>query len=289
MLVPTTPKTTNRRQAAAAITARQQAAERRRKLIVLVVAILVVVGVIVLIASQASKKHTTGPAAGSTSQVLPSTPGGGATTKQPKPAVVPNTTGVPGVVAYDTKGYPAPGSADAGTLGHDHVNGTIVYAVTPPVGGPHNPIWMNAGVYTQPVPTEHAVHDLEHGAIWITYRPSLPAAQVKHLADFVGKQSLIDESSGSRIAGQQSRFIVMSPWTSDSLPAPIVFSSWGYQLKVDSPTDPRLQKFVDTFRDNQTYSPEFGSPVDGIPVLTGGRPAEYGATQPNPSGSVPGS
>ncbi|HET9972943.1 MAG TPA: DUF3105 domain-containing protein [Streptosporangiaceae bacterium] len=37
---------------------------------------------------------------------------------------------------------------------------------------------MNCGIYDQPVPNERAVHNMEHGAIWITYQPSLPQAQV---------------------------------------------------------------------------------------------------------------
>jgi hypothetical protein len=197
---------------------------------------------------------------------------------------VPNTTGVDGVVAYDTTGYPAPGTPGPSTLEHDHVTGPVTYSVIPPVGGPHNPIWMNAGVYTDPIPAERAVHNLEHGAVWITYQPDLPAAQVQALTDFVGKQSLIDEPSS---VGVSNRYIDLSPWSDDKLPSPIVISSWGYQLQVDSPSDPRLQDFVDTFRHSETYTPERGSAVDGVPIQTGGRPAQYGSSHPNPDGAVP--
>ena len=78
----------------------------------------------------------------------------------------------------------------------------------------------------------------------------------------------------------------LSPWASNALPSPIVISSWGYQLRVSSPTDPRLQQFVDTFRHSQTYCPEYGSPADGIPVQTGGQPAINGSSKPNPAGSA---
>jgi Protein of unknown function (DUF3105) len=129
------------------------------------------------------------------------------------------------------------------------------------------------------------VHNLEHGAVWITYRPSLPASEVKTLTDFVGRQSLIDEPTAA--AGQANRFIDLSPWADDKLPSPIVISSWGYQLQVTSPTDPRLQKFVDTFRHSKTYTPEYGAAVDGVPIQTGGRAAEFGGVKPNPAGAVP--
>jgi hypothetical protein len=195
----------------------QKAAERRRMILgsaalVVVVAVLVV-GIVVGVTKNSNKK-----AAVAGRQIIPAAVTG-ATTVQPKPAIVPNTTGIAGVVAYDTKGYPAAGTADSGTLGHDHVPGPVKYAVLPPVGGPHNGVWMNAGVYDQPVPTERAVHDLEHGAVWITYRPNLPAAQVKALQDLVGKQSMIDES------GNSNRYMDLSPWADNSLPSPIVISS----------------------------------------------------------------
>jgi hypothetical protein len=142
---------------------------------------------------------------------------------------------------------------------------------------------MNAGVYTKPVPSERAVHDMEHGAVWITYNPSLPKPQVDALVRFVAKQSLIPESDQTS-PGQANRFIDLSPWSDNSLPSPIVISSWGYQLRVSSPTDPRLQQFVNTFRHNPKYSPEYGSEVDGIPVETGGRAAGYGGKNANPPG-----
>ena len=51
----------------------------------------------------------------------------------------------------------------------NHVEGAVDYAQTPPAGGDHNAIWLNCGIYDQPVPNENAVHALEHGAVWVTY------------------------------------------------------------------------------------------------------------------------
>ena len=188
-------------------------------------------------------------------------------------------TGISGVVAYDTAGWPTNSAGNtASALPHNHVNGPVVYSVVPPVGGDHNGTWMNAGVYTKPIPSERAVHNLEHGAVWITYRPNLPASQVKALQDFVGKQSLIDEGAYGK-----NRYMDLSPWTDNTLPSPIVISAWGYQLYVTSATDPRLQQFVNKFRHNQTYTPEFGAAVDGTPVSVGGRAAMYGDTLANPA------
>ncbi len=267
-----------RRQRAAEIQRQHKRQERRRILIGggVVVLLLAAIGIGVFTNLDKQVPST------STNQILPAAVTG-QPTAQPAPAKVANPTDITGLVAYDTAGYPASGTPSAGTLGHDHVPGPVTYAVTPPVGGPHNGIWMNAGVYTKPVPSERAVHNLEHGAVWITYRPNLPADQVAQLVDFFKKQSMIDEPSDQ---GRTNRFVDLSPWTDNSLSSPIVISSWGYQLGVTSPTDPRLQQFVDTFRHSKTYSPEYGSPVDGIPVQTGGQPAINGSSQPNPAGSA---
>jgi hypothetical protein len=274
---------------AQALQAEQASAERRRSLVigagVLVAMALVAVGVVAAMRSTADPTPTTSPS-GESQQVVPSTPSGATTVEQSPSTAVP-PPGIEGLLAWDTTGYPGDGAPHPGSLAHDHVPGPVTYAVTPPVGGPHAPVWMNAGVYTAPVPSERGVHDLEHGAVWITYSPTLSASDVVTLTAFVSAQTLIPET-GSEAAqpGQSNRYIVMSPWSDASLPSPIVISSWGYQLRVSSPTDSRLQQFVDTFRASKQYSPEFGSPVDGVPIETGGRAASDGGTVANPPGAA---
>ena len=274
-----------------AVVAAARKAERRRTIIrraiVVGLVAVVVAGLIVLIVGLT--RPSKAPAASANpenAQIIPAASSGDTTTEAPATPVK-NTSGIPGVLAFDTTGWPGDGSDHAGALEHSHVTGPVTYSLLPPVGGPHNPVWMNAGVYTRPVPTERAVHNLEHGAVWITYNPNLSAASIKKLTAFVTRQSLIAEpASEIGFAGQSNRYIDLTPWASNSLPSPIVISAWGYQLRVTSPTDPRLQKFVDTFRNNQKYSPEFGGPVDGVPIQSGGRAALDGGTKPNPPGST---
>ncbi len=248
--------------------------------VVIVVFAIAIVGYVVL-----RGHHSSSSSAGA--QIIPSTPTG-TTTKQQTPKQVADTSGIPGVLAWDTQGWPGDGSSHPGAVEHQHVDGPVVYAVTPPIGGPHNATWMNAGVYTRPIPNERAVHNLEHGAVWITYDPNLPSSEVATLTAFVGKQSMISESAQAEggSTGQANRYMDLSPWPTNTLPSPIVLSAWGRQLRISSPTDPRMQRFVDTFRHNQKYTPEYGAAVDGIPVQTGGRPAEFGSAKANPAGSA---
>jgi hypothetical protein len=163
-----------------------------------------------------------------------------------------------GVVASDTSGWPAAShnGPAARALPHSHVNGPVQYSVTSPMGGDHNATWMNCGIYTQPVPSERAVHNLEHGAVWITYQPSLPQSEVSQLRAFVGKQAKV--SPGGAPA---SRYMDLTPYPGLSLP--IVISSWGFQLQVSSPSDPRLQQFIDKFRASPTFTPEYGGECTG--------------------------
>jgi Protein of unknown function (DUF3105) len=127
-----------------------------------------------------------------------------------------------------------------------HTDDPVTYEVLPPVGGAHSPVWLNCNgaVYPQPVRNENAVHSLEHGAVWITYRPDLPADQVTALAD--------------RVQGQEKLF--MSPFP--ELDAPISLQAWGYQLKVDDAGDERIDEFIRALRVNA--SPEGPTaPCDG--------------------------
>ncbi len=239
-------------------------------LVATVAALVLFAGTVVAIA--VSHGHH-GKTKSSTGEVLPATPAGPVTIDKGAKRVV-DASGIAGVLAWDTTGWPGDGSAHAGALEHQHVAGPVRYAILPPVGGPHAATWMNAGVYTEPVPSERAIHNLEHGAVWITYNPNISASQVAALVAFVVKQKTIVEPPAA--AGTQSlsnRYLDLSPWVSSTLPSPIVISAWGHQLRLRTPDDPRLQKFVDTFRHSRIYSPEYGESVDGVPAQVGGVPA----------------
>jgi hypothetical protein len=129
-------------------------------------------------------------------------------------------------------------------LARDHVAGPVTYPQTPPVGGAHSSIWQNCGVYSTPVQNENAVHSLEHGAMWITYRPGLAAPELATLL--------------SDVSGQP--YALVSPYP--GLPSPIVASVWGVQLRLTSASDPRLKAFIETFKSG-TQSPEPGGECTG--------------------------
>jgi hypothetical protein len=149
-----------------------------------------------------------------------------------EPSTPPSTTvqSTPRFTAPPFTTVPAPEGVETFAAAASHTEGSVVYPQTPPVGGPHSPVWQTCTFYDRPVPSEAAVHSLEHGAIWVTYRPDLPPDQVDVLA---------------RLARTRHDMVV-SRWD-DGLPSPVVVSSWGRQLKLDSATDPRLVQFAQAF------------------------------------------
>ena len=51
----------------------------------------------------------------------------------------------------------------------------------PPVGGVHSGQVQPCDFYSQPVPTERALHALEHGGVWVTYQPDLSVDEIDRL------------------------------------------------------------------------------------------------------------
>lgn len=132
--------------------------------------------------------------------------------------------------------------ANGTELKRDHAWGNQTYAQTPPVGGAHNAVWQQCmgNIYDAPIPNEHAVHSLEHGAVWLTYRSGLPADQVETLAGKI----------------RNKQFTMMSPV--DNLDSTVSLQAWGYQLKVDDINDSRIDLFIEALAKNGTLEPGAG-------------------------------
>jgi hypothetical protein len=145
---------------------------------------------------------------------------------------------------------PAPVGALEGMLTYNnlsraHSEAPQTYPQTPPAGGVHSAVWQNCGVYDQPVRNENAVHSLEHGAVWIAYRPDLPEAAVQTL----------------RTLARGRTHVLVAPYP--DLPQPIVATAWGLQLPLQDASDSRLPVFVSRY-EKGPQTPEPGA------VCTGG-------------------
>ncbi|MDF3145851.1 MULTISPECIES: DUF3105 domain-containing protein [unclassified Streptomyces] len=194
----------------------EQARERRNRILTIAASVVIVAGLVVggvvLVRSQSDKSDT---AADST------------TTGK-------FVTGKDGVRTWE------------GKLGRTHVAKSVKYSSEPPVGGDHNQVWMNCNgdVYTKELKNEHAVHSLEHGAVWVTYTSKASKADVEALAAKV----------------KQTPYTLMSP--DDKQKDPIMLTAWGHQRTVTSASDPNVNKFFETYVQGK-QTPEPGAACTG--------------------------
>jgi len=154
---------------------------------------------------------------------------------------------IPGIINYREE--------NPDILTRTHVADDLTYSVTPPVGGDHNSYWQNCmgDVYDEPIADEHAVHSLEHGAVWITYDPErVSEADIELLAD--------------RVEGTD--YMLLSPYPGQE--SPISLQAWGYQLRIDSASDERIDDFIQALRLNASVEP--GAACSGGITVTGTQP-----------------
>lgn len=144
-----------------------------------------------------------------------------------EPTPEPSDGGIEGVQTY-------------GDLTRDHSTDDVSYPQSPPVGGDHDPEWVDCTgtVYDEVIRDENAVHALEHGAVWITYNDAASDDDVTTLA--------------TKVEGQPYSF--MSPYPDQE--QPIVLTAWGVQLAVEDANDERIDEFLTTYRSGpQTPEP----------------------------------
>lgn len=154
-----------------------------------------------------------------------------------------------GALLYSALADPSPidGVVELKNLSRTH-DAEVTYPFAdnplPPAGGLHNPIWQTCDVYDQPILSEHAIHSLEHGVVWITYQPDLAEREIQGIRDIA----------------LGNNFYLVSPYP--NLQSPIVLTAWGVQLEVDSIDDNRVQGFIDRYLKGPN-SPEPLATCDG--------------------------
>ena len=153
-------------------------------------------------------------------------------------------------------------------LKRDHVATPVDYGKTPPVGGAHNGGAQQCAVYTEPIASELAVHSLEHGAVWITYRPDLDKAEVAKLAALA----------------EGNPYRLMSPFP--DLDAPISLQAWGRRITAQSASDKNVEAFLEAYTSGP-QAPERGAACSGTtttgPLTTQPAPSAVMSPAPSPS------
>ncbi len=168
--------------------------------------------------------------------------------------------------------------ADEEALSRNHVEGAVDYPQEPPNGGDHNGVPQQCAVYTEAIAPEHAVHSLEHGAVWATYNDDATEGDVETLTE--------------RVEGDPYRMLSPDP-EQDS---PVVLTAWGRTLELDSADDGRLGEFFDAYT-NGRQTPEPGAACAGntstgpiapaAPAPAASAPAAPAPAASDPAASAP--
>ncbi len=156
------------------------------------------------------------------------------------PAARPAGEGIDGVVAVRVDS-------------NEHTQARVDYSRTPPAGGDHNPISAPCGFYVQPIADEYLVHTMEHGAVWLAYATTLPEAEVAVLRRLVAD----DEDT------------IATPYPGLEVGVAVVATAWGRQLSLDAVGDPRLEEFIEQYRNFDT-APEASTKCPPLPEGQGG-------------------
>jgi hypothetical protein len=105
------------------------------------------------------------------------------------------------------------------------------YTSNPPTSGFHFVSPANPGVYTQPLPDEITIHNLEHGFILIHYRQDLDQATVAQLTTL------------TRQLQQENPCVILQPRAVDKLETPIAMTAWNWLLKLPSYDEASIRAF----------------------------------------------
>lgn len=126
--------------------------------------------------------------------------------------------------------------------GRDHIAAGAAhepYNSNPPTSGAHFANPARWGTYAQELPDEQLVHNLEHGGIWISYRPGVPQDLKLKLEEFYKKW-------GSKI--------IVTPRAAND--ADIAVVAWGRLEKFSAGefSVDRVEEFIKAYRNR---GPEF--------------------------------
>ena len=135
----------------------------------------------------------------------------------------------------DASGYVSGVGIEVEIEGSTHVEEgeTISYTTSPPASGNHWPVPAPCGFYTDPIPDERAVHNMEHGNIVVSY--NLPAEE-----DVSALRDAVNDIGLNRVWG------VSRPYSGIE-PGQIVLNTWGVMDSFSGVDKDRIGTFFETY------------------------------------------
>jgi len=86
---------------------------------------------------------------------------------------------------------------------------SVSYQSNPPTSGSHWSGPLRAGIYDTEKPDEAIMHSLEHGRVWVSYKPSIPEETKQALEELLRGDSLVILTPRS----ENDTDIALSAWT----------------------------------------------------------------------------
>ncbi|MFN2390060.1 MAG: DUF3105 domain-containing protein [Actinomycetota bacterium] len=177
------------------------------------------------------------------------------------------------VTPGEFNGHPVTEFSKAGLGDHLPANtppGTVNYESTPPVSGQHfadNPV---CGTFASVIEGERQVHALEHGAVGIQFQPEEVAPEDIPIIE------AIVEDYGDRTFS--------APYP--PAPSPIVVTSWGRMMELDSLDETAIRQYIDEFRnkgpEDEPCLATSKARYDPAPAITPNLSPSPGPASPSP-------
>ena len=122
------------------------------------------------------------------------------------------------------------------------------YHSVPATSGKHWPTPADWGIYSNPVPQERFLHNLEHGGIVIVYQPAkVSASDLQALTTYVQQQVTTERFK-----------VILTPWGGANFGHSVAVVGWQWLLYLDSADTDGIRAFVDA---HYGKAPEpFGGP-----------------------------
>ena len=135
----------------------------------------------------------------------------------------------------NASGYVSGVGVEVDIEGSTHVEEgeTVSYTTSPPASGNHWPVPAPCGFYTEPIPDERAVHNMEHGNIVVSY--NLPAEE-----DVSALRDAVNDIGLNRVWG------VSRPYSGIE-PGQIVLNTWGVMDSFSGVDKDRIGTFFETY------------------------------------------
>ena len=156
----------------------------------------------------------------------------------------------------------AAGECEAVTAEHVLASGihvttctAIEYATNPPSSGEHYPVWADFGVYDFPLPRGFWMHNLEHGAVVVTYNCEGCDADI-----VAAKAWLAGLSPDATCAAGPARVLLVPD---PELDVPWAASAWGFTLRAKCFDAVAFSDFV-TAHAGGALAPEAGICTTGV-------------------------